>query len=399
MTADRAQQRHDVIIVGAGPSGASAAALLGRKGVSVLLLDKARFPRQKCCAGMLTEPAANLMRQLLPDGSLDRLSVGVATGCSIYHRRRLVAEVLDGARLIAVNRQETDAAILASAERAGCQVRQGCKVIGIDPATPAVTLQDGTELRAELVVGADGAGGVTGRCVDARRRWRRSNMGIGLKSELPLDCLSPEVRKKVQKGLSHIYLGNVNWGYEWVFPKGDVVTVGVAGLASRNRDLRGSFDRLVRAITDGGVRCEDLDLRGHPVPGGNFMRRPGRGRTLLVGDAAGLAEPITGEGIRFALRSGMLAADAISRSLAKGRPEDASRLYNAAFKDEILPTFTQARLARQLLFPRVCLPLAMRTIRRHPTIARLYMQLLAGQMTYRQFFVTLVRRALHIGGP
>jgi flavin-dependent dehydrogenase len=130
------------------------------------------------------------------------------------------------------------------------------------------------------------------------------------------------------------------------------------------------------------------------MPYGHFERRPGNGRLLAVGDAAGFAEPVTGEGIPYAVESGLSAAEAIGVACGRGNPDAAAEVYNSLLKDRILRLFRHASLARWLLFPRLCLPLAMRTLRAHPELARQYYELTSGGMSYPEYFRKMVTAIL-----
>ena len=127
-------------------------------------------------------------------------------------------------------------------------------------------------------------------------------------------------------------------------------------------------------------------MRGHLGPFGDFESRPAKERVLLVGDAAGLLEPVTGEGISLAMESGLLAGAAIRDALAGGTPSDAAKAFCASVRERLHPLLKHARLARNLLYPRPLLPFAMRALRRRQELVELFLDLLSGKVTYPQYF-------------
>jgi flavin-dependent dehydrogenase len=163
------------------------------------------------------------------------------------------------------------------------------------------------EVEAQVIVGADGANGTTARALDLGGPVTH---GVAFEGNAPFE--------ERYRGLAAIELGTIPGGYGWVFPKGDHVNVGVGGWESEGPRLREHLSELCRRHGIDGDRLESV--RGHRLP----LRRGGfvvaRGRTLLVGDAAGLVDPLTGDGMYEAFVSARLASDAILDVLA-GRAE------------------------------------------------------------------------------
>ena len=113
-----------------------------------------------------------------------------------------------------------------------------------------------------------------------------------------------------------IDFGAAHWGYGWDFPKSGSSTIGIGGVLSRNEDMKGAMAAYLDLLGQDPTQ----PVKGHHLPFGDFRRRPGRGAVLLAGDAAGLVDPITGEGIAYALKSGQLAAQAAVQALAEDAP-------------------------------------------------------------------------------
>ena len=170
-------------------------------------------------------------------------------------------------------------------------------------------------------------------------------------------------------------------GYAWIFPKRATLTVGIGGLAAANGDMRARYREFAMAALG---RVPSQTLRGSPIPFGNFVARPGRGSTLLVGDAAGLVEPLTGEGIAFAVQSGAYAAQAIIEAARMKAPARALALYLQQYRS-IIRSFRDVRLLRRLVFSRATRTLFLRALNGNRRMVLKHMDVLAGDADYRDY--------------
>jgi geranylgeranyl reductase family protein len=311
--------RYDVIVVGAGPAGSTTAYRLARAGARVCLLDRARFPRDKPCGGGLTLRA---VRQLpfsiepVVEDRVDRLELGLRYG------RRFVKRSA-GPLVLMTQRRRLDALLVEQAREAGAEFRDQVKVTAVDP--EGTVTAEGESLEADVVVGADGANGITARVLGSSPL----ELGVALEGNVGYDHLA---RERFQ-GRAVVELGVVPGGYAWVFPKAEHANVGVGGWGSEGPRLRERLSELCTAfgIDEGRVR----DLRGHRLPMRGAVRRPVKRRVLLVGDAAGLVDPLSGDGMYEAFVSGRLAAAATLELLA-GQASDLEH-YARAFATEFKP--------------------------------------------------------------
>jgi len=297
-------ERFDAIVVGAGPAGSTAAYRLATAGARVLLVDKARFPRDKPCGGGLTMRA---IRELpvsvepVVEHVVDRMAFRLRYGRSFERGG-------DKPLILMTQRRRLDHFLAEQAAAAGADFRDGVKV-GVVEADGhgARAVVDGVPVEAEVLIGADGANGLTARSLAL---GGEPTLGVAFEGNVPHDAVDEER----YRGLALIELGTVPGGYGWVFPKGDHVNVGVGGWEHVGPTLRARLGDLCErhAIDPDAVES----LRGHRLP----LRRPGaalaRGRALLVGDAAGLVDPISGDGMYEAFVSSRLAAEAALDVLA-----------------------------------------------------------------------------------
>ena len=331
----------DVVVVGAGPAGSSAARAAVEAGAErVLLLEKAELPRYKTCGGGLI----GYSRRSLPEGFEIPVRQRIdAITFTMNGQKERTRRDRAGDLLILVNRAEFDLALAKAAVEAGVVLRTGSAVTAVEQdeaGRSVLTLADGERVLANAVVGADGSASRIGRYVGVRC----AQVDLGLEAEI-------QVPPKVADEWANRVL--VDWGplpgsYGWVFPKGDVLTVGVInargeGEATR-RYYRDFIERLGLAdyptVSDSGhlTRCRET---GSPLS---------RGRVLVAGDAAGLLEPWTREGISFALRSGVLAGR--SAAALAGRPEAADDAGYTAAVEELLGDEMRAGRAMLKLFER-----------------------------------------------
>ena len=366
-------ERFDAIVVGAGPAGSSAALELARAGMTVALLDSAAFPREKLCGGLLSRRTEKLFRAHFGDSWSDAV-IQEAAGAAFYSGSKLVRRVDGYSRLYLTSRSLFDLHLVNLASKAGALFLQKSAVRDVDPANCQVRLTDGRCYRADFMVGCDGATSRVAKALGTRGR-KTSQLAIGLELNLP----AAEVPRAVD--LPEIYFGIAKWGYGWVFPKGDCLTIGVGGLLSRNPEMKKVFSRFLIEVCG---RLPRVPFRGHPIPYDNFTTSPGRGNVLLAGDAAGLVEPITGEGIAFAIQSGWRAAQSVLAAAAAGRPKDAATLYQSNLSD-IHRLFRYAWLMRLLVFPPKSQRLFLSILARSETPAKKFLDLLADEIDYRDY--------------
>jgi geranylgeranyl reductase family protein len=325
-------KHYDAIVVGGGPAGSTTAYRLAEQGASVLLADKATFPRDKPCGGGLTLRA---VRQCPVDPTpvveelVDQVELRFRYGASVVHRTSEPVVWM-------TQRSRLDAFLLDAARQRGVEVREGVKVV-IEPGN-TVTLGTRERVVADTLVGADGANGITAKAVGLADGI---TYGVAYEGNVKYPTLP---RERYSRRLV-LELADIPGGYAWVFPKGDHANVGVGGWQSEGPKLR---EHLRRACEAHGLDPDELEeLRGHRLP----LRRPGTriagDRALLVGDAAGLIDPVSGDGMYECFVSSRLAAAAILDFLA-GRSASLQP-YEGAVDRELAPLHRASWKLKQAL--------------------------------------------------
>ena len=295
-------KRYDAIVVGAGPAGSTAAYRLAKSGADVLLLDRARFPRDKPCGGGVTGRAA----RLLPF-SIEPVVEHVVSAVDLRLRYGKTLARGNGQPLVHMTqRKRLDHFLVEKAAEAGADFREGVKVAEVEVREDGVSVE-GFEGRA--LVGADGVNGVIARTLGL---GGNRVVGVALEGNMPYS----RMERSGYDGRLALELGVVPGGYGWVFPKGDHANFGVGGWEAEGPRLRDHLRRLCEAH---GASFDDLEeLRGYRLP----LREPSstlaRGRALLVGDAAGLIDPVSGDGMFEGFLSSQYASEAVL-DLLEGR--------------------------------------------------------------------------------
>ena len=358
--------RYDVIVSGAGPAGSTTARECADRGLSVLLLDKAEFPRDKPCGGGITMRAA----ALLPFDIAQVVERTVSSVSLTEHQRRPFISPYPKKVTYLTQRSRLDDFLAERAVQSGAVFRQREAVRNVERRkTHVVVRTNESVFEGRTLVAADGANGQTAKLagIDVRR-----DHGIALEGNItPPDGVPNEWQNAI--GLD---FGGIPGGYGWLFPKGDHLNIGLGGWQYVGPTLRDRLDKLIRFY---GFRPDDMSgLRGHHLP----LRQAGSplvdGNVLLVGDSAGLVDPLTGEGIYAALWSGIAAARQLVAYLGAEAPD-----LDGYRRDMARGLLAELRVSRRMhdvfhLWPGMVLRIGRRT----PVLWRVMARLMRGEETY-----------------
>jgi len=400
MSGSSKQPWYDVIVVGMGPAGASTAYELSQAGFSVLGLEKQTHPRYKVCGGALSARIDHILpveyKQVVEE-SVHRLQFSYSPEESYFVESPEPFAFM-------VMRSRFDKWLMTRAQRHGTEVHENEAVKKLEP------IPDGVEVTttkgqycARVVVGADGAMSVVAQQLFSGRGLRKIP---ALESEIfgVSEVRTPIARESHGLKLAVISLNAAKKGYGWIFPKRDGLSIGVGEFVRGESRPKRSFQQFAQEEPSLAGLTIPSPV-GHPIP--VFNRVPGikgnkwngglvQGRAVLVGDAGHLVDPLLGEGILYAVRSGQLAGASIIKFLGK----DENRLED--YEDAILREFAEEfRIASKLNRVVYGLPRSWhRWLGRtfpgpYQRVLHRYCQLLQGRETYQ----TLWARAMHKINP
>lgn len=326
----------DAIIIGAGPAGASAAHFLGEAGLRALVLERESLPRDKPCGGAV--PRSALARFPFAFEPVVRDTVTRVRYAWLGEERTVA---LPDTPVVMVRRREFDAHILAHA-RATVMDRTRVSEIVAEGDLVRVRTEDGAAYAGRYALLAEGSTRAL-----ARSLGLASPRAIvpTLQADVPTERASGDWR-----GTALFQFGALPGGYIWVFPHGGSLSVGIVAFRRGHRPLRPALEAEMARL---GIATEGIRWRGHPLPVFAGRRMLGRGRILLLGDAAGLVDPLLGEGIRYAIRSGQIAAEVVGRGLS-------ANAYSARVAREMGRSLQRAREIAGLFyrFPRLAYAIA-----------------------------------------
>src|SRR6478672_4473446 len=347
----------EVIVAGAGPAGATAALRLARAGVRVLVIERFALPRQKPCGGGISTRVLTRFPYLpaalprIPSLPVSDLYLEGPSG-GVFRMRA------DGPAVLLIRRIEFDALLVSLAVEAGARVLASAAIAQVrqDADCVTLTLRDGRELSAPMVIAADGVNSVIARRLQLNPGWPRGHLALDMMEETPTDTL----RAAEPETLAVFYGYGGAHGYAYVFPKRGHVNVGIGYVLSYFQeqieeapyDLQRRFvgDLRARHMMDGESRRECFTP--FLIPIGGPLKKTADRRVLLAGDAGGFVNGFSAEGIYYAMVTGELAASAIVESRQHGvvAPSRATRRYVKSWRREIGAELRDSVLIQRYLF-------------------------------------------------
>lgn len=290
---------YDVIIVGAGPAGSTAARYCSEKGLKTLLIDRAVFPRYKPCGGSLSLKTVNYLGFELPRELID----DECTGIKVYYKDKSTVYKKSDRIAVMVSRKKFDNLLYERARGSGCASLMGERVTSLEKEGEYIKVK--TEkggYSGRFVIGADGANSVVSRFLN------KGNKDYLSATAFVSEIIPPS--PALEKGVMHFYFGDTYGGYAWIFPHGSYISVGIWGMKWADSNPLDSMKRFLRShnfLPD--------KIRGHKMPLLDKKREICGDKILLSGDAAGFIDPFSGEGILTAIVSGKLAAESVAEGI------------------------------------------------------------------------------------
>lgn len=366
-------ETYDAIVVGMGPAGSTAAYTMAKSGLKVLGVDKERFPRYKSCGGCIsTKIEENL------DFDISPVVEDTVYGANFTYKAGRSVDILSD-RPVGYNvmRDRFDHYLMKKAVEAGTEVAEGAWVNGISQngSTVTVTRRDGVSHKGHFLIGADGAAGFTGRELFG---LNKKECAVSITAEVPYDRAELDVEGKL-----FIDFGGVPYGYGWIFPKKDRLSVGMAGDAVKvGGGIKKYFDTFIK--NHGTLRPFEITERtGWTVPiFYDGATTSVKGRVLLAGDTGHLVDPFLGEGIFYAIVTGREAGRAVSGAVKNGG--DNLGAYQRWLDTKLFPDFAHADKLADLVYNHPRLWYAI--IEKDPDIMLRYYNVIRGEETNESFF-------------
>lgn len=292
---------YDVVIVGAGPAGAHMGFLLAQAGVRVALVDRAVFPRDKLCGGLLSQKTIALLEKAYPDTSFPHLDV---TRGHVTYKRQYLGAVGLLSPVEVVYRWQFDASLVELAEARGAHTYLGAPVLQIDFEKQVVFIKGGLQFHYGHLIGADGALSRVRRLAGLPA----AQLGFCMEAYVPWEQIAEQSRLR-NNGIE-LFCGEFHKGYGWIFPNQMSVAIGMGSLTSEMTE-----HKIIKIFPDFAKRFGKIELvrpHGAYVPSGTsvVLGKLDCQTMALIGDAAGLIDPLTGEGIYYAIISAEKAAAA-----------------------------------------------------------------------------------------
>jgi geranylgeranyl reductase family protein len=364
----------DVVIVGAGPAGAILAYLLATEGVDVLIIEKKHLPRYKPCAGGLTRRAV----AALPFEVKDVIEDEAYTVRTFLRNEPLFVETEQKPMVSMVMRDRFDQWLVKKAVNEGARIEEGVGFKSLFGSAGQLTVRTSRgDFGCRIVVGADGVNSRVARALGLEVR-RRAMMAV--QGEV---YFSDPCRIDGFRNTAHFDFGLVPRGYAWVFPKKDHLSIGVLTTSRKVKHLRRYFYSYLKLkeLND----CAIIQsLRPHLIPFHPDRRnRLSTERGLVVGDATGFADPITGEGIFHAIKESRMASEVLLKALRSGYhqlPE-----YSRLLKEDMMEDLQCAQRFAGVLY-RIS-SLSTKIIKSHgSTLGRYHTEVISGTKTYRELY-------------
>ncbi len=391
------KEEFDVVIVGGGPGGSSAAYFLSRGGARVLLIDQAKFPRDKPCGGEISahiiEKHPHLlefmdqpMRKAVCHYKEPKYDISIETKDPIaYFVRRIEFDN----KLFKLAKSQNIIAIEQSRVK---KIQEEIDYV-------KVFLEDGSEYSAKFVIGADGVGSIVRRCTNLERQWRKDTLGLAFVKEFDV---SPEKldRLYTKDRISHIHFGfgsDDKYGYGWIFVKSNSVNVGYGEIKkSEPKEMHARFLNYIEYCCKNNLLPpEDVPkiTKSHRLQINGPMKRTATTRVLLIGDAAGYDHAVTGEGISFAIWSGSIASASILEYLRKGGSiNQVSKKFQKACKKEFADNLKKVAFAAK--FMEKLLPFLFQLSRFDENIRELEIAVITNSLPLNKIVLKLVYRLI-----
>lgn len=369
---------YDLIIIGGGPAGSSAARIAGRHNINTLLIEKENFPRYKPCGGALSAQAMSYLDFDIPEDIFEKN----VFGARVHFKNQLVEQRKEYRIARIITRSVFDMYLLQKAEEMNVKVCCSEKVLNIIEDNDHVdVISNKNTYQAKFVIIAEGSSGILKNKI--RKKDNKNEFAVAAVTEIAAG--NQEIDKYIYD-LVDIHFGVANQGYGWIFPHEKYFSVGIGGIA---RDISEPKKVLAEFLINNGFnKFNASDFKVHIIPAGGVKRRLCGKRTILVGDSGGHVDSFYGEGIAYAIRSGQIAANVINENL--NNIEADLHAYEDQCEKEFGDNLKYSLILSRLMhkFPNIFLKI----FTSHNAILDKYLEVPAMKTTYKNYLKWLAPR-------
>lgn len=320
-------EKFDVIVVGAGPAGAISSYYLSKKGLNVALLEKGQLGRDKICGGGISHYTLNELPFSIPTGLIEQRIKGInfISPANDIFQKKESKEIG-----VTVYRSKFDEYLIHKAIDANVTFLSNFKVSNVKKSDSQFTIQN--KYSSRYIIGADGVNSVIRTTFNLGEKKRPLNLGLRSIIELPESEVDNFL---IDKETFEFYFQNHHPGYGWIFGLRNAINIGI-GTKMTNPASKKIMKLFVKkAFKLRKMKVPSYKIEGFPIPNSKLPKQFSKNKVFLVGDAGGLVDPVSGEGVHYAVRSGKIVADTILKDSYQPMQENLDRYYAKNIKQDI----------------------------------------------------------------
>ncbi len=372
--------RYDAIIIGAGPSGAASAFYLSRNFNKILLLDKSKFPRHKLCGGAISNKSYNILKQ---DFSISDSDLGKKfNGGSIYCKNKHIKTIYTDKHLSLVMRYDLDFLLVKKAIENGVEFLDNTKITEININKGTVVINNKL-IKTNYIIAADGApSGISLAAGLFDVKDISKSLVMSYEYNVNYNKIGTHTREQLMNKYKQpvLIFGYSDNGYAWIFPKKNYLTVGILDIKLNGKKIKSILIKLTKQLLP-EIDITKINIKGHYLPYYLPNKTVKKGKLYVVGDAAGTADPILGEGIYYALFSAKLLSYAIQTQ------KDYAKLINKYITRE----FRYAKFMRDLFYVPRIRKIILAIIRDSNDVAKALMDIVDGDKNFSLIFINFFK--------
>ncbi|MBC2697754.1 MAG: geranylgeranyl reductase family protein [ANME-2 cluster archaeon] len=368
---------YDLIIIGGGPCGSAAGRIAGKKGLKTLLIEKEIFPRYKPCGGALSEHAMSYLDFEIPESMIERDIFGARA----HFKGQVVEQHKDSRIAVLITRSILDNYLLEKAGETGIEIKMGEKVLEYQEKNDCVEVfTDNDTYKAKFIIIAEGSQGKLKYQI--RRKDRNDEYAIGVVAEIEADNESID---KYIHNVIDLHFGRFKHGYGWIFPHDKYYSVGIAGLA---KHLPHPKKTMLDFLNENNFNNK-YKLHGHIIPAGGIKRKITSSRVILSGDSAGFVDSFIGEGIAYAIRSGQIAVEVISKIILDDDDLKTIKNYEIICRSEFINNLNYSLIFVKLI--NSCPSIFLKILVSNEAIEK-YLEVTTMEISYKSYIKWLIPR-------